>query len=159
MSLLGAVAMRRLRAAWVLLVVAASVLRTSGDLDAAGPSPLLVSLLDGTVQAVDHETGDLLWSFSSGGALVQAHAKPLDGATWDDPPSDSDVIALRKTRGAPAVVFPGVDGALYDLEEDPDIPVLPEMAPSGTDHFLSSVNRMQVRHAPFRAMPRSHVPL
>lgn len=53
----------------------------------------------------------------------------------------------------------GVDGALYDLEEDPDIPVLPEMAPSGTDHFLSSVNRMQVRHAPFRAMPRSHVPL
>ena len=118
MSLLGAVAMRRLRAAWVLLVVAASVLRTSGDLDAAGPSPLLVSLLDGTVQAVDHETGDLLWSFSSGGALVQAHAKPLDGATWDDPPSDSDVIALRKTRGAPAVVFPGVDGALYTLSSE-----------------------------------------
>ena len=47
----------------------------------------------------------------------------------------------------------GVDGALYDLEEDPDIPVLPEMVPPGTaGDFLSSVNRMQVtrRFAPSR---------
>lgn len=113
--------MRRRLAAWALLVacVAALATRASGDLDAqAAGSPLLVSLLDGTVQAVDRATGESLWSFSSGGPLVRAHARPARGE-WDHAPGDeTDAVALRSTRGAPAVVFPGVDGALYALSSE-----------------------------------------
>jgi serine/threonine-protein kinase/endoribonuclease IRE1 len=113
--------MRRRLAAWALLVacVAALATRASGDLDAqAAGSPLLVSLLDGTVQAVDRATGESLWSFSSGGPLVRAHARPARGE-WDHAPDDeTDAVALRSTRGGPAVVFPGVDGALYALSSE-----------------------------------------
>ena len=99
--------------------VAALVTRTSGDLDAAsGASPLLVSLLDGTVQAVDRETGASLWSFSSGGPLVRAHtAAPVHGEV-DARRDDSASVALRPSRGGPAVVFPGVDGSLYTLSSE-----------------------------------------
>ena len=115
--------MRRRRAAWALLVacVAALATRSSGDLDAqsANDSPLLVSLLDGTVQAVARATGESLWSFSSGGPLVRAHARPARGA-WDQrgPGDATDAVALRPSRGGPAVVFPGVDGALYTLSSE-----------------------------------------
>ena len=115
--------MRRRRAAWALLVacVAALATRSSGDLDAqsANDSPLLVSLLDGTVQAVDRATGESLWSFSSGGPLVRAHARPARGA-WDQrgPGDATDAVALQPSRGGPAVVFPGVDGALYTLSSE-----------------------------------------
>ena len=114
--------MRRRRAAWALLVACVAALATcaSGDLDAqaAVRSPLLVSLLDGTVHAVDPATGESLWSFSSGGPLVRAHARPTRGE-WDRPPGDApDAVALRPTRGGPAVVFPGVDGALYALSSE-----------------------------------------
>jgi len=114
--------MRRVYPPWVLLFltcVAALVTRTSGDLDAAsGASPLLVSLLDGTVQAVDRETGASLWSFSSGGPLVRAHtAAPVHGEV-DARRDDSASVALRPSRGGPAVVFPGVDGSLYTLSSE-----------------------------------------
>ena len=77
-------------------------------------SPLLVSLLDGTVQAVDRATGEAMWSFSSGGPLVRAHA----AATVDDEDpsaSSSSSGAVRPARGRPSTVFPGVDGSLYTL--------------------------------------------
>ena len=40
--------------------------------DVDDDDPLLVSLLDGTVCAVDRDTGETVWSFSSGGPLVRA---------------------------------------------------------------------------------------
>ena len=59
-------------------------------------SPLLVSLLDGTVQAVDRATGEAMWSFSSGSPLVRAHA----AATVDDedPSASSSSSRRRATR-------------------------------------------------------------
>ena len=38
-----------------------------------------MSLLDGTVRAVDRSSGETLWTFSSGGPLVQAHRSVSDG--------------------------------------------------------------------------------
>ena len=65
--------------------------------------PLLVSLLDGTVRAVDARTGETMWSFDSGGPLVRAHGSPT-GA------DSTGGVAIRPTS---PVVFPGVDGSLY----------------------------------------------
>ena len=67
------------------------------------------------MQAVDRATGEAMWSFSSGGPLVRAHA----AATVDDADpsssSSSSSGAVRPARGRPSTVFPGVDGSLYTL--------------------------------------------
>ena len=92
--------------------------------DVDDDDPLLVSLLDGTVCAVDRDTGETVWSFSSGGPLVRASGGGGDGGGGRDPAiddgdddDDDDADAIRgRPRGArPATVFPGVDGSLYSL--------------------------------------------
>lgn len=64
-----------------------------------------MSLLDGTVRAVDRSSGETLWTFSSGGPLVQAHRSVSDG------PDGGGGVAIRGRTNP--TVFPGVDGSLY----------------------------------------------
>jgi hypothetical protein len=80
-------------------------------------------------KAVDRETGEKMWSFSSGGPLVQAHAgeHPSHAGDADDDRSGAGdgtaggrSNALRPSsngprRHQPATVFPGVDGSLYTI--------------------------------------------
>jgi outer membrane protein assembly factor BamB len=100
------------------------------DGDADSEKALLVSLLDGTVRAVNRDTGEMIWSFSSGGPLMEAHAG--DGESDDDDDGDSeghgdsegegdgdgDGDAVKSSSNRPrqlARVFPGVDGSLYTI--------------------------------------------
>ena len=64
-----------------------------------------MSLLDGTVRAVDRSSGETLWTFSSGGPLVQAHRSGADGSRG------GGGVAIRGRTNP--TVFPGVDGSLY----------------------------------------------
>ena len=66
-----------------------------------------MSLLDGTVRAVDRSSGETLWTFSSGGPLVQAHRSGADGSGR----GDTDGVAIRGRTNP--TVFPGIDGSLY----------------------------------------------
>ena len=106
--------------------------------------PLLVSLLDGTVQALDRRTGETLWTFSSGGPLVRAHADRAAPAFPDAADDDDDDDAARGggfgfggpasasagggSASRPATVFPGVDGSLFALADDSVVTRLPVTA-------------------------------
>lgn len=72
--------------------------------------PLLVSLLDGSVFAIDQESGSRLWTFASGFPLVSA-----SGATDYGKQGDSGSRALSKSS---RTIFPGIDGALYSYRQD-----------------------------------------
>ena len=70
-------------------------------------------MLDGTVRAVDRSSGETLWTFSSGGPLVQAHRSGADGS---DTRGDTDGVAIRGRTNP--TVFPGIDGSLYAYAVD-----------------------------------------
>ena len=171
--MLGRVGGRGGRAAWALvaLCLASGLARASGGGGVALPSdgalaagghaadaargapppggvvresdPLLVSLLDGTVQALDRRTGETLWTFSSGGPLVRAHADRAAPAFPDAADDDDDAAARGGGFGfggpasasagggsasRPATVFPGVDGSLFALADDSVVTRLPVTA-------------------------------
>ena len=172
--MLGRVGGRGGRAAWALvaLCLASGLARASGGGGVALPSdgalaagghaadaargapppggvvresdPLLVSLLDGTVQALDRRTGETLWTFSSGGPLVRAHADRAAPAFPDAADDDDDDAAARgggfgfggpasasaggSSASRPATVFPGVDGSLFALADDSVVTRLPVTA-------------------------------
>ncbi len=69
-------------------------------------------MLDGTVRAVDRSSGETLWTFSSGGPLVQAHRSGADGSGR----GDTDGVAIRGRTNP--TVFPGIDGSLYAYAVD-----------------------------------------
>ena len=73
------------------------------------PELLLVTRADGTVVALDAETGDTQWTWDTGAPLV-ASSPPNDAAmrSWDDGGRESTPEARP-----PRFVFPGTDGALY----------------------------------------------
>ena len=54
---------------------------------------------------MDRSSGETLWTFSSGGPLVQAHRSVSDG------PDGGGGVAIRGRTNP--TVFPGVDGSLY----------------------------------------------
>ena len=171
--MLGRVGGRGGRAAWALvaLCLASGLARASGGGGVALPSdgalaagghaadaargapppggvvresdPLLVSLLDGTVQALDRRTGETLWTFSSGGPLVRAHADRAAPAFPDAADDDDDAAARGggfgfggpasasaggSSASRPATVFPGVDGSLFALADDSVVTRLPVTA-------------------------------
>ncbi|KAK9823205.1 hypothetical protein WJX72_001091 [[Myrmecia] bisecta] len=64
--------------------------------------PLLVSLLDGSLAALDSETGEQLWRFDSGSPLVSA----------------SGTASKQQAGRRPHTIFPGADGALYSYHSD-----------------------------------------
>ena len=64
-------------------------------------------MLDGTVRAVDRSSGETLWTFSSGGPLVQAHRSGVVDASR----GGSRGVAIHERTNP--TVFPGVDGSLY----------------------------------------------
>jgi len=67
-------------------------LAAAGGGGAPGSSPLIVTLLDGQVVAVDRDAGEVLWTFDSGAPLVSAK---------------------QTQEGNGFNVFPGADGGLY----------------------------------------------
>mmetsp|Transcript_8450 Transcript_8450/g.31204 ORF Transcript_8450/g.31204 Transcript_8450/m.31204 type:complete len:931 (+) Transcript_8450:153-2945(+) len=70
-------------------------------------SLLLVTLLDGSLNAIDSQTGELKWTFGTGSPLVtssRAFAKPEDGIGHVT--DDGDYF------------FPGVDGTLYTIADN-----------------------------------------
>ena len=73
-----------------------------------------MSLLDGTVRAVDRSSGETLWTFSSGGPLVQAHRSGADGSD-----TRGGGVAIRGRTNPTG--FPGVDGShfAYGAESPP----------------------------------------
>ncbi len=75
--------------------------------------PLLVSLLDGAVVAIDPDSGSRLWTFASGFPLVSA-----SGATNVGKADSSDSTAVSR---ASRTIFPGADGALYSYRQDGEV--------------------------------------
>jgi outer membrane protein assembly factor BamB len=76
-------------------------------------STLLVAVLDGSLHALDADTGELKWSFSSGPPLVSASRRynAAQRASEDKlgEPAESDKIDEEEE----GMVFPGADGSLY----------------------------------------------
>ena len=72
-----------------------------------GQQPLLVSLLDGTVAALDVQTGDVLWRLDLGSPLLASFSAALrpgsNGLRADEPLMYS----------GPPIVLPGADGSLF----------------------------------------------
>ncbi|KAK3258998.1 bifunctional endoribonuclease/protein kinase ire1 [Cymbomonas tetramitiformis] len=62
-----------------------------------------LSLLDGTLRAVDGRNGEILWSFDSGGPLV---------SSWSLKPADADAA------GTTGHVFADTDGNLYEYQRN-----------------------------------------
>lgn len=81
------------------------------------PGALLVSLLDGTLVALDPLTGAELWTepFDSGKPLIRSVPAAAPGAAA--PGGDAGV---KPSVGALAAVFPGLDGALYAYADGAD---------------------------------------
>ena len=74
-----------------------------------------MSLLDGTLVAVEPDSGRLLWTFDSGSPLVSASGSAEEGVGL--------LAAEGSSHAAPAAqqgraIFPGVDGALYSYKQD-----------------------------------------
>ena len=61
----------------------------------SGEGPLVVSLLDGKIAALDQETGGRLWEYDTGQPLV------------------SNKGTASRGNDSKATVFPGADGSLY----------------------------------------------
>lgn len=61
----------------------------------SGEGPLVVSLLDGKIAALDQETGGQLWEYDTGQPLV------------------SNKGTASRGNDSKATVFPGADGSLY----------------------------------------------
>ena len=96
------------------------------------------------MQALDRRTGETLWTFSSGGPLVRAHADRAAPAFPDAADDDDDDAAARGggfgfggpasasagggSASRPATVFPGVDGSLFALADDSVVTRLPVTA-------------------------------
>lgn len=76
-------------------------------------STLLVAVLDGSLHALDADTGELKWSFSSGPPLVSASRRHNAMQRADEDrlgePADSEKVEEEEE----GMVFPGADGALY----------------------------------------------
>ena len=72
-----------------------------------------MSLLDGTLVAVDPGSGRLLWTFDSGSPLVSASGAAEEGSHVG---TGSAVQPC-----CPTAIFPGVDGALYAYKQDGEL--------------------------------------
>ena len=72
-----------------------------------------MSLLDGTLVAVDPGSGRLLWTFDSGSPLVSAAGAAEEAAHAG---GGAAVQPCCSTA-----IFPGVDGALYTYKQDGEL--------------------------------------
>lgn len=72
-----------------------------------------MSLLDGTLVAVDPGSGRLLWTFDSGSPLVSAAGSAEESSNGG---KGSAVQPCCSTA-----IFPGVDGALYTYKQDGEL--------------------------------------
>jgi len=71
-----------------------------GVIGEGGQQQVLVGTIDGSVSAMDGETGEALWTFKSGSPLVSSSRTPVS-------PGDE--------RRGPSYVIPGTDGSLFAL--------------------------------------------
>jgi len=71
-----------------------------GVIGEGGQQQVLVGTVDGSVSAMDGETGEALWTFKSGSPLVSSSRTPVS-------PGDG--------RRGPSYVIPGTDGSLFAL--------------------------------------------
>jgi hypothetical protein len=74
-----------------------------------------VSLLDGTLVAVEPDSGRLLWTFDSGSPLVSASGSAEVGAGLVPEGGGPHATAAPAQQGR--AIFPGVDGALYSYKK------------------------------------------
>ena len=72
-----------------------------------GQQPLLVSLLDGTVAALDVETGDVLWRLDLGSPLLASFSAALR------PGSNSLRAEEALMHSGLPIMLPGADGSLF----------------------------------------------
>ena len=71
-----------------------------GVIGEGGNQQVLVGTVDGSVSAMDGETGKPLWTFNSGAPLLSSSKTPVS-------PGDSEQ--------GPSYVIPGTDGSLFAL--------------------------------------------
>eukprot|EP00898_Chlorokybus_atmophyticus_P001021 jgi/Chlat1/191/Chrsp1S03110 len=102
----------------------ASVLHVADTGSNDGAGSLYVSLLDGTVHAIEPSTGSIQWSFSSGAPLVS---------------SSRQFGSAEDLENADGHIFPGADGVLYAYRQNQPLQRLPltvkelvELGPSMT---------------------------
>lgn len=85
--------------------------------DDAAPGPLLVSLLDGQLVALDRQSGQQLWTLRTGPSLVSTWTAPM-GSQAQQCASDLHHAAggdtCEEQAPVPGIqVFPGLDGSLF----------------------------------------------
>ncbi len=76
---------------------------------------LLVATLDGSVSAVDARSGQFLWSFDTGSALVHASSSSSSSSSSSKQHGEDDDggDGSADERRSGSSVFPGLDGSLY----------------------------------------------